>query len=104
MSWASGRVASPSLLFGDSAATTEFTLNGQVVGVPEGMTVAAAIACQSPGYSRVSVIGQVRAPFCSVGTCHECRLMIDERVRLACQTLCRDRMRVETKTKRVEVP
>jgi succinate dehydrogenase/fumarate reductase-like Fe-S protein len=31
-----------------------------------------------------------------MGVCHECRVMIDGQRVLACQTLCRDGMRIDT--------
>ena len=37
-----------------------------------------------------------RAPFCGMGACQECRVLIDGRRRLACQTVCQSGMRVET--------
>ncbi len=80
------------------ATTIEFLLDGKALRVPAGITVAAALAHQPPGYSRLSVSGQARAPFCGMGICHECRLTVDGRRRLACQTLCSDGMRVETGT------
>nr|WP_218156584.1 (2Fe-2S)-binding protein [Polaromonas sp. OV174] len=76
----------------------ELLLDGKALRVPAGITVAAALAHQPPGWSRLSVSGQVRAPYCGMGICHECRLTIDGRRRLACQTLCCDGMRVETGT------
>ena len=79
-------------------ATIEFLLDGKALRVQAGITVAAALAHQPPGFSRLSVSGQARAPFCGMGICHECRLMVDGRRRLACQTLCSDGMRVETGT------
>lgn len=79
-----------------STATVEFLLDGKALRVQAGTTVAAALAYQPPGFSRLSVSGQARAPFCGMGICHECRLMVDGRRRLACQTLCSDGMRVET--------
>jgi succinate dehydrogenase/fumarate reductase-like Fe-S protein len=46
--------------------------------------------------SRTSVSGQRRAPLCGMGICQECRVNIDGLRRLACQTICREGMRVET--------
>jgi aerobic-type carbon monoxide dehydrogenase small subunit (CoxS/CutS family) len=48
------------------------------------------------GVARASVTGQPRAPFCGMGVCQECRVRIDGRRRLACQTVCAEGMRVET--------
>jgi aerobic-type carbon monoxide dehydrogenase small subunit (CoxS/CutS family) len=39
---------------------------------------------------------QPRAPFCGMGVCQECRVLIDGRRRLACQAVCAEGMRVET--------
>ncbi|HCG1058983.1 TPA: (2Fe-2S)-binding protein, partial [Pseudomonas aeruginosa] len=46
--------------------------------------------------SRSAVGGGRRAPFCGMGACQECRVLIDGRRRLACQTVCQSGMRVET--------
>jgi predicted molibdopterin-dependent oxidoreductase YjgC len=63
--------------------------------VMEGATVAAAISADSRNYCRTSVGGQHRAPFCGMGICQECRVVVDGRRKLACQTLCRPGMIVE---------
>lgn len=81
--------------------TTDFItlyIDGQPVSVvSQGMTVAAALAHHySLGITRRSVSGQLRAPVCGMGVCHECRVMIDGQRVLACQTLCRDGMRIDT--------
>ena len=62
------------------------------VRVPAGSSVAAALAQQPPGHTRLSVSGQWRAPLCGMGVCHECRVLINGRERLACQTVCEDGM------------
>ena len=74
----------------------ELMLDGRPLQVASGTTVAAALARSGHGCSRTSVSGQRRAPFCGMGICQECRVSIDGQRRLACQTLCRDGMRVET--------
>ncbi|MCU1719215.1 (2Fe-2S)-binding protein [Pseudomonas sp. 5P_3.1_Bac2] len=74
----------------------EIILNGRPLGVSAGTTVAAALSFVGDGTSRTSVSGQRRAPLCGMGVCQECRVSIDGLRRLACQTLCRDGMRVET--------
>ncbi len=80
-------------------------LDGWPLRVPAGTTVAAALALQAaPGASRVSVSGEVRAPFCGMGICHECRVSIGGRRRLACQTPCRDGMQVLTDVPREQAP
>jgi predicted molibdopterin-dependent oxidoreductase YjgC len=75
----------------------ELTLDGRRLQLAEGTTVAAALALGGDGCSRTSVSGQRRAPFCGMGICQECRVSIDGQRRLACQTLCRDGMQVETR-------
>ncbi|MBV7543889.1 2Fe-2S iron-sulfur cluster-binding protein [Acidovorax sp. sic0104] len=78
-------------------ATITLTLDGQTVRVALGTTVAAALAqALPPGATHRSVRGEVRAPLCGMGICHECRVQIDGVRRLACQTLCRDGMQVQT--------
>ena len=75
----------------------ELTLDGHALRVPDGTSVAAALALGGDGSSRTSASGQRRAPLCGMGICQECRVTIDGRRRLACQTLCRDGMHVETR-------
>lgn len=48
-------------------------INGQSVSVIEGTSVAAALA-QAKSYSRLSVCGEKRTPFCGMGVCQECRV------------------------------
>ncbi|HJR33197.1 MAG TPA: (2Fe-2S)-binding protein [Pseudomonas sp.] len=74
----------------------ELLLNGRALQVVEGTSVAAALALGGNGCTRTSVSGQRRAPLCGMGICQECRVTIDGRRRLACQTLCRDGMQVQT--------
>ncbi|KVU83875.1 (2Fe-2S)-binding protein [Burkholderia ubonensis] len=70
-------------------------LDGRALTVADGLTVAAAVASSGDDTTRTSCTGAPRAPFCGMGICQECRMTIDGRRRLACQTLCRDGMRVE---------
>lgn len=75
-------------------------IDGHPVSVPEGCTVAAAIA-RAAGraglVTRRSVNGHPRGPLCGMGVCQECRVTIDGQAhRLACQTLCAAGMRVTT--------
>ena len=75
----------------------ELTLDGRVLRVDAGTSVAAALALGGDGCSRTSVSGQRRAPLCGMGICQECRGTINGRRRLACQTLCQDDMQVQTR-------
>lgn len=72
-------------------------LDGRTLKVAAGTSVAAALALAGDGCTRTSVSGQRRAPLCGMGICQECRVTIDGRRRLACQTLCRDGMQVQTR-------
>lgn len=83
---------------GQPVPTIRLTIDGQPLEVPAGTTVAAAIGATPRNYCRVSVGGQRRAPFCGMGVCQECRVLIDGRQRLSCQTLCQPGMMVERLT------
>jgi aerobic-type carbon monoxide dehydrogenase small subunit (CoxS/CutS family) len=74
----------------------ELILNGRLLRVAVGTSVAAALALGEDGCSRTSVTGQRRAPLCGMGICQECRVTINGLRRLACQTICRDRMQVQS--------
>ncbi|AZC23147.1 MULTISPECIES: (2Fe-2S)-binding protein [Pseudomonas] len=70
-------------------------LDQQAVLVRPGISVAAALAVSGNSRTRLSCTGSPRAAFCGMGICQECRMTIDGRRQLACQTLCRDGMQVE---------
>jgi predicted molibdopterin-dependent oxidoreductase YjgC len=79
--------------------TVQLQVNGRALTIAAGTSVAAAlrVADQADmGAARRSVQGEARAPFCGMGICQECRVNIDGRRRLACQTCCADGMVVET--------
>jgi len=76
--------------------TVQIAVNGVPRQVPAGTSVAAALAQQPPGTTRTSVTGQLRAPLCGMGVCHECRVRIQGRIRLACQTVCAEGMAIDT--------
>ena len=82
----------------NTATMVEVQVDGTRVRIPVGSSVAAALAQQPPGRTRLSVSGQWRAPLCGMGVCHECRVMINGRERLACQTVCEDGMLIATNT------
>jgi len=79
------------------SAHTLLNIDGRLVRVKAGSSVAAALrVADGTGVARTSVSGQPRAPFCGMGVCQECRVLVDGRRRLACQTVCTEGMRVET--------
>lgn len=71
-------------------------IDGKPYELTDGITVAAALDLFGQGAARLSVSGQRRTQFCGVGVCHECRVTIDARRRLACQALCREGLQVVT--------
>jgi aerobic-type carbon monoxide dehydrogenase small subunit (CoxS/CutS family) len=82
-----------------TVAHLELTLDGQTLRVQVGTSLAAALAMRGQGCARTSVTGEARAPLCGMGVCQECRVLVDGRRCLACQTLCQDGMAVDTGTR-----
>lgn len=79
------------------SGTTQLHIDGRPVRVKAGSSVAAALrVAGGTGTARTSVTGQPRAPFCGMGVCQECRVRVDGRRMLACQTVCAKGMQVET--------
>ncbi|MFP4891873.1 (2Fe-2S)-binding protein [Paraburkholderia sp. EG304] len=80
------------------AASIRLTVDGCSIEVEPGTTVAAALAIAGIRGSRLSVTGEPRDALCGMGVCQECRVTIDGLAYvLACQTLCRDGQRVQTR-------
>lgn len=74
----------------------QLSVNGHSVSVPEGASVAAAVAGISMCFRR-SVQGEPRAPLCGMGVCFECRVSIDGvSQQRACMTPARAGMQVHT--------
>ena len=73
------------------------TIDGQPVKVPDGETVAAAMLTHGmPSTRRTPVSGAPRAPFCLMGVCYECLVVIDGRAnQRACMERVREGMRIE---------
>lgn len=78
-----------------SRSKIPLTLDGRPMEAIEGETIAAVISRSAENYCHVSVQGQHRSPFCGMGICQECRVIVNGRRRLACQTLCQPGMIVE---------
>jgi D-hydroxyproline dehydrogenase subunit gamma len=73
----------------------EVRVNGKPVTVRAGTTVAVAVLV-SGAACRTSVSGQPRSPLCGMGTCFECRVVINrEPQRRSCQVLCENGMEIE---------
>ena len=76
--------------------TIAVTINGAAIQVPDGISVAAAIARGGQPFRR-SVTGEHRAPLCGMGACFECRVTIDGVARQrSCLIPVHAGMRVET--------
>ena len=73
------------------------TINGQPTQVPEGETVAVAVLAQGLKSTRSTpVSGAPRAPFCLMGVCFECLMVIDGKAnQRACMERVREGMRIE---------
>ena len=67
------------------------------VHVPDGMTLTAALVqagVRAVGVNPVS--GAARGPFCGMGICFECEVLVDGRLVRACLTPAADGMAIET--------
>ena len=72
------------------------TVNGALVSVPSGATVAMAVAISGQTF-RTSVTGEPRAALCAMGICYECRVTINGMLHCrSCQILCEPGMDVKT--------
>ena len=73
------------------------TIDGQPVQVPEGETVAAAVLAEGLGNTRTTQIsGAPRAPFCLMGVCYECLMVIDGKAnQRACTVQVKEGMSIE---------
>jgi sarcosine oxidase subunit alpha len=73
------------------------TVDGMVMRVPPGITVAAALLDSGVRAFRRSPRGDARAPLCGMGICFECRVTIDGVPhRRACLETVADGMQVRT--------
>ena len=75
----------------------QLTVDGVSLSVPDGMTLAAVLV--NTGVRAVSVnpvSGQARGPFCGMGICFECEVLMDGRPVRACLTPVTDGMRIQT--------
>jgi D-hydroxyproline dehydrogenase subunit gamma len=79
------------------ATTVSLLINDRSVQVPEGITVAAALARVGALAIRRSRTGEPRGALCGMGICHECRAEIDGVLhQRTCQVPCGDGMRIQT--------
>jgi sarcosine oxidase subunit alpha len=79
-------------------ATISILVDGRLLEVPTGVTVAAALWNAGEDAFRDSVSGAPRGPLCGMGICFECRVTIDGvPARRACLEPVVDGMRVMTR-------
>ena len=78
--------------------TVSLRVDDRQFRVPDGMTLTAALV--QAGVRAVSVnpvSGAPRGPFCGMGICFECRVIVDGRPHVrSCQVVCRAGMEVRT--------
>jgi D-hydroxyproline dehydrogenase subunit gamma len=78
-------------------ATIEVTIDGRSERVRAGDTVAAALFSVGINSHRTDVSGMPRTPYCMMGVCFECLVMIDGvGNRQGCLVPIRPGMRIET--------
>lgn len=79
----------------DTAPAITFTFDNQPVTANQGMTIAAALLASGHRSLReTQVSGQVRGPFCMMGTCFDCLVQIDGETVQACMVQARSGLRV----------
>lgn len=77
-------------------AEVKLSINGRALVVPAGTAVAAAMMLAAEA-CRQSVSGEPRFPCCGMGTCFECRAVVNGVPhQRTCQLLCQSGMQVET--------
>jgi len=76
----------------------EVSLNGVKIQVTEGITVAAIALIHGLSHTRTTpVSASKRAPFCMMGVCYECQMVINGKPnQRACMTYVQQGMQVET--------
>jgi hypothetical protein len=80
----------------DRGAMVTVEVEGQPVRVPEGANAAAAAMLAGLSSTRTSPVnGEPRAPYCMMGVCFECLLVIDdEPSQQGCMVTVREGMRI----------
>lgn len=81
----------------DKTNAVNLTIDGQAVQVSKGTTVAAAALSSGLSYTRTTPIsGTKRAPFCMMGVCFECQMVINGKPnQRACGTYVEEGMTVK---------
>jgi D-hydroxyproline dehydrogenase subunit gamma len=81
----------------DPSSVVTFTFEGREIAAPAGSSVAAALLLAGIGSTRTTpVSGAPRAPYCMMGVCFDCLMVIDgDADRQACMIEVRPGMTVE---------
>lgn len=81
---------------GPSADRVSVTFDGVQLDLPEGQNLAAALLAAGIRHFRdTPVSGAPRAPFCMMGACFDCLVMIDGLTRQACTSEVRAGMVID---------
>ena len=82
----------------NNVKTINISINGRKLQAPEGTTVAAAALSNGLRFTRTTpVSGANRAPYCMMGVCFECLMVIDGKAnQKACATFVREGMCIES--------
>lgn len=80
------------------AEIVSITIDGVQFDVPAGETVAAALLASGIWHTRTTAVSDSpRAPFCLMGVCYECLMVIDGKPnQRACREVVNDGMRIES--------
>lgn len=77
--------------------TVVVVVDGELVTMPVGSMVSAAVLKAGVSSLRRSVSGEARGPLCGMGICFECRVTIDFQTHCrSCQTVCQNGMDIRT--------
>ena len=68
------------------ANSVTFKFNSELIDAYEGESVASALIAANVRVTRLSPEGHARGPFCLMGSCQECAVVIAGRKVLACKT------------------
>ncbi len=81
----------------DQIDSVQIILDGQPLQVSKGITVAAAVLSNNYRYTRTSpVSNSKRAPFCMMGVCYDCLMVIDGKAnQRACATYVQNGMQID---------
>lgn len=79
------------------AAKVTISIDGMPFEVPAGETVAAAVLASGIRHTRTTAVSESpRAPFCLMGVCYECLMIIDGKPnQRACREYVSDGMKIE---------